>query len=521
MSGQGKRFVAAGYPAGNPKPLIEVDGKPMIYHVMDLFPGETNIHCICSEEHLATTNIREVLEAYPSAKPQIYSIPFHNLGPVYALSQHLICIDDEQEVIVSYCDYGTVWDYQSFLYSMHEKKADGGIAVYKGFHPHMLGTDNYAFLRMNTDCTLAEIREKQPFTENRMNEFASNGTYYFRTGRILKEAIADLLAQGEEGKVNGEWYVSLLFNCLVQKGLSVRPFEIQKMLQWGTPKDLETYNMWSRHFQRAAEGKTAGGESKATLVLPLAGRGSRFMMEGYSTPKPLLNINGKPMILRAVESIPSCSSHVFLCLQEHLDQHAIDKALLKQYPGATILTLDDTTEGQACTCEIGIQKGGITGDTPILISACDNGVDYDKEKYLAMEADESIDVIVWSFTNHPTSQLFPHMYAWLNVHPETGSIKEVSVKKYIEGAKHCIIGTMYFRRADLFLEGLEDIYRTNTRTNGEFYVDNLLQPLIDKGYNVKVFEADAYMCWGTPTDYQTYQYWFEHFSKVWGVPVSS
>ncbi len=520
MSGQGKRFVAAGYK--DPKPLIEVDGKPMIYHVMDLFSAEDSVvTCICSEDHLKETNMREVLDAYPGGKPNIFSISPHSLGPVYALQQYQFAIDDEQEVIVSYCDYGTVWDYQAFLREMRETNADGGIAVYKGFHPHMLGTDNYAFLRMHANGNLEEIREKKPFTEHRMNEYASNGTYYFRTGKILKDAIADLMSKGDEVKINGEFYVSLLYNCLVQRNLSVRAFEIQKMLQWGTPKDLEIYKTWSQHFQRASVGTTAGGISKATLLLPLAGRGSRFMMQGYKDPKPLLDVNGKPMILRAVESIPSCSNHVFICLQEHLDAHAVDKALLSQYPDSKIITLPDTTEGQACTCEIGIQRSGISGDQPILISACDNGVDYDAKAYEALESDPTVDVIVWSFTNNPTSKLFPHMYAWLDVDEITGSICHVSVKQPLEGARHCIIGTMFFRRADLFLEGYEEILRSNTRTNGEFYVDNLLNPLIQKGYNVKVFEADAYICWGTPTDYQTYQYWLEHFSKVWGSPKSS
>ncbi len=519
MSGQGKRFVAAGYT--DPKPLIEVDGKPMIYHVMDLFPGETNISCICSSDHLATTRMREILETYPSAKPTIYSIASHSQGPVYAVQQIENTIDDEQEVIISYCDYGTVWDYKGFLASMRETAADGGITVYRGFHPHMLGTDNYAFLRMRDDGTLAEIREKQPFTDNRMNEFASNGTYYFRTGKILKDAIADLMSKGDAGKVNGEYYVSLLFNCLVQKGLRVHAFEIQKMLQWGTPKDLETYKMWSRHFQRAAKGETAGGSSKATLLLPMAGRGSRFMMKGYTDPKPLLDVNGKHMILRAVESIPSCSDHVFICLQEHLDTYSVEQALRSQYPDAKIITLENTTEGQACTCEIGIREACISADKPILISACDNGVDYNAEAYQILESDPTVDVIVWSFTNNPTSKLFPHMYAWLDVNESNGSIRHVSVKKPLDGAKHCIIGTMYFRRADIFLEGYQDILQKNIRTNGEYYVDDLLNPLIQKGYTVKVFEVDAYICWGTPADYETYIYWLEHFSKVWGSPKSS
>ena len=80
------------------------------------------------------------------------------------------------------------------------------------------------------------------------------------------------------------------------------------------------------------------------------------------------------------------------------------------------------------------------------------------------------------------------MYAWLDV-DSSGNIREVSIKKAFTNKPntHAIIGTMYFKSGNLFMEGLEEIYRKNIRTNGEFYVDNILQPLIDKGYTVKVF----------------------------------
>jgi hypothetical protein len=155
----------------------------------------------------------------------------------------------------------------------------------------------------------------------------------------------------------------------------------------------------------------------------------------------------------------------------------------------------------------------------VLISACDNGVDYDAAAYSALEADPSVDVIVWSFTNNPTSHLYPHMYAWLDVDETTGDIRRVSVKKYLEGAKHCIIGTMFFRSKAVYMRGMREIYEKNIRTNGEFYVDDLLNPLIEAGCKVKVFPVDAYICWGTPNDYKTYQYWHEYFSQKWGKPI--
>ena len=80
--------------------------------------------------------------------------------------------------------------------------------------------------------------------------------------------------------------------------------------------------------------------------------------------------------------------------------------------------------------------------------------------------------------------------------------------------KYAIIGTMLFKKASIFLEGLELIYKDNIRTNGEYYVDNLIEPLIKKGYKIKIFDVDYYLCWGTPNDYKTYNYWLEYFSKL-------
>lgn len=516
MSGLGKRFVEAGYK--EVKPLIEVDRKPILSHVLSLFPGipSTDIHLIARKEHALKERLEAMWEGI-----HVHEIPGHSLGPVYAVSQifsQFSQIQDDEEVILSYCDYGTVWDFSAFLEAMRSVSADGGIPAYRGFHPHMLGTDNYAFLRLNEDGDVVEVREKEPFTADRMSEFASNGTYYFRRGSDVKHFFQKVLADPEPNgrfQKNGEYYISLVYNAMIEEGRRVRPFEIQKMLQWGTPKDLEEYTAWSRHFHFQRSPTIPA--SSATLILPLAGKGSRFQMKGYTTPKPLLDVNGKPMIVRAVQSIPTCRRNVFICLDEHIKQYPLKETLINQFPNSTVVQIPETTEGQACTCAIGIEQAGVSPEEPILISACDNGVDFNAEKYSALESDPSVDVIVWSFTNNPTSKRFPHMYAWLDV-DESATIRKVSVKKYLEGATHCIIGTMFFRRAAIFQEGFKEIQDANIRTNGEFYVDDLLNILIQKGYTVKVFPVDAYICWGTPTDYQIYQYWWEHFSKVWGSP---
>jgi hypothetical protein len=96
------------------------------------------------------------------------------------------------------------------------------------------------------------------------------------------------------------------------------------------------------------------------------------------------------------------------------------------------------------------------------------------------------------------------------------NIRHVSCKNFIYDdplTTHAIVGTMFFRKAKYFLNGLKNNKEKNIRTNNEFYVDDVLNQNIDMGLTVKVFEVEDYICWGTPDDYKTYNYWNEYFNK--------
>ena len=516
MSGLGKRFKESGYI--DPKPLIRVDGKPIIEHVVNLFPGEKDVKFICNDMHLKETKMRDILQDFcPYGK--IYEVPVEDRqGPVHAVSLIFDEIDDNKEVIVSYCDYGTNWDYDGFLRDNRDRDADGSIACYRGFHPHMLGSDNYAFLKEKElgSRWMEKIQEKQPFTDNRMGEYASNGTYYFKSGTILKKYFQKLMDL--EMKVKNEYYVSMVYNLLVDDGLKVNIFEIKHMLQWGTPYDLEIYNGWSRYFSNLKKKQNIYVDKiNTTLILPLAGHGSRFSKKGYSNPKPLIDVDGKPMIIQAVKSLPQSTNNVFICLEEHAKKYSLDNKIKEYYPNANIFSINHVTEGQACTTEIGLNNSNIDLEKPILISACDNGVYYDVEKYQNMVDNEENDIIVWSFRDEPTSMNNPNMYAWMTT-DENDYITNVSCKKFITGVhdlkkSHVIFGTMFFRKAKWFYDGLNKNYEENIRSNGEFYVDDILNQNIKSGLKVKVFEVNNYICWGTPDDYETYNYWKDYFNR--------
>lgn len=510
MSGIGKRFLDAGYT--EPKPLIKVEGMPMIEHVCNLFPGEDKFTFICNIDHLNNTNMREVLL---SIKPNanIVAIPNHKKGPVYAVSFIEDLIIDDEEVILSYCDFGTYWDYKNFLNHTRNRDADGAIVSYRGFHPHMLGDTNYAFIR-EKDQWLLEIKEKEPFTSSRMDEFASNGIYYFKKGIYLKKYSNKLFAQ--DNNINGEYYVSLVYNYFLEDKLKVSIYEIQHMLQWGTPKDLEEYKYWSRYFKNILKPKKKSLEKNNDYILvPLAGRGSRFSDSGYLIPKPLIEVSGKPMVIQSTKSLPNSKKYIFVVLKEHLENYPIRKILNNNFNHPTIINLDNVTEGQAITCSIGLRD--IDPKASLFIGASDNGMIYDEDKLQDLIENDTldVDVIIFTFRNNVSSEKNPHMYGWVETDNDDNA-KFVSVKIPISKnpyEDHAVVGSFWFRKIEYFNQGLSNLLKKDIKVNNEFYIDSLMNELIEMGLKVKVFEIDNYICWGTPDDFKTFVYWQSFFHK--------
>jgi NDP-sugar pyrophosphorylase family protein len=509
MSGIGKRFIEAGYKV--PKPLIRVDEKTIIEHVCNLFPDEDKFTFICNSKHLADTNIKQVVQ---SIKPNanIIEIPKHKKGPVYAVSLVNEIIEDDEEVIVNYCDFGTYWDYKNFLKHTRDRDADGAIVAYKGFHPHMLGNTNYAFMQDKKQWML-KIQEKEPFTNNRMQEYASNGTYYFKRGSYVKKFFQKLIDNNIN--VRGEYYVSLVYNLLVSNGLKVSIYEIQHMLQWGTPQDLEEYSIWSKYFSNILEQKKKlPPRIKSITLIPLAGKGLRFSTLGYKKPKPLLEVSGKPMIIQAVNSLPQSQKLIFVALKEHLQNYPLKKVLKDEFINPKIVSLENVTQGQAITCSLGLKDEDI--NSSLLIAATDNGMIYDQNKYQKLIEDKNVDAIIFTFRNHVSSKSNPQMYGWVKTDHKNNAIS-VSVKVPISKKihkDHAIVGTFWFKKVEFFNQGLKNLIDKNIKINNEYYVDSLMGELINLGLNVKVFEVDNYLCWGTPNDYETFIYWQSFFHKA-------
>jgi CTP:molybdopterin cytidylyltransferase MocA len=278
--------------------------------------------------------------------------------------------------------------------------------------------------------------------------------------------------------------------------------------------DLKEYQEWSGYFRsRAHPHKVLRSYPDTTNLISMAGRGKRFVDEGYKDPKPLVPVDGKPMVVQAAASLPGAGAWVFVCLKDHLEHYPLQEKLTRAFPGARVVCIDHVTQGQACTCELGLREEDM--DKPLLISASDNAVVCDGDKYDALIKDETVDCAVWTFRHHPASAIEPQMYGWVKTDP-ADNILGVSVKTPISDDPfndHAIVGTFYFRKARFFMDAVRRMYGRDARINNEFYVDMCINDVLALGLKAKVFEVDRYICWGTPEQLKTYEYWQQFFHQ--------
>ncbi|MBU3578657.1 NTP transferase domain-containing protein [Polynucleobacter sp. 73C-SIWE] len=515
MSGFGERFRKAGYSI--PKPLIDVDGKPIVAHVIDMFPGEKDFIFICNQEHLdePSYEMASILKKYcPTGR--IVGIPSHKLGPIYAVLQAIKEIDLNQPVVVNYCDFTCFWNWDHFKKFVSETACMGAIPAYRGFHPHSLGSTNYAYIQEVNGWVL-DIQEKQPYTNDRMNEFASSGTYYFASAKLMKDAFERVV--DKDLNVGGEFYVSLAYKPLLENHTPIAVYPIQHFMQWGTPEDLAEYRVWSDVFMRLIKPASDTNEQDGALIMPMAGLGQRFKSEGYKITKPLIPVSGVPMVAQAMHDLPQTSRQVFVLREDMPGYQDVVTELVKKYPNSIIKIIQQVTEGQACTALIGLdalQENNIESDElPVTIGACDNGMLYSATRLQDMILDPKIDVIVWGVRGHPNAIRHPKMFGWIS--EQGGKISSISVKESLVNPKidPIVLGTFTFKRAKNFRKAVNQLIGRNGTTNGEFYIDAAINDAIALGLNCYLFEVDSYLSWGTPSDLQTFEYWQSCFHK-WG-----
>jgi NDP-sugar pyrophosphorylase family protein len=249
------------------------------------------------------------------------------------------------------------------------------------------------------------------------------------------------------------------------------------------------------------------------LVVPMAGLGQRFVDAGFALPKPLIRVDGLPMVVRAVSDLPAADTAVFVVHPEHVRRHNVDEIVAEYIANCRLVVAPGLTAGQACTVRLAAPELDL--EKPVLVAACDNTHVYDSARFEALTADSTIDCLIWTYRHDTRVLARPEAHGWVKSRPGTNDVELVSCKRTISTTPledHAVSGCFWFRTAEIMLAGIDALVAADRRVNNEFYLDVVPNMLLAAGRRVCIFEVEKYIGWGTPHELADYQRWERYFA---------
>lgn len=234
------------------------------------------------------------------------------------------------------------------------------------------------------------------------------------------------------------------------------------------------------------------------IVIPMAGAGSRFQSAGYVLPKPLIPVNGTPMIQVVINNLRPLTPHrfIFICQEAHVVQFDLESKIESWAPGSSIVTVDGLTEGAACT--VLTARSMIDSEDPLMIANSDQFIDVDINDYLQEIEKKSLDGLIMTMkANDPK---------WSFVGMQNGLVTEVVEKEVI--SNEATVGIYNFRQGKDFVRAAQTMISQNLRVNNEFYVAPAYNELIKNGAHIGIYnigeEAHGMYGLGTPKDLELF-----------------
>ena len=242
-----------------------------------------------------------------------------------------------------------------------------------------------------------------------------------------------------------------------------------------TNEDKMTYPKWK--------------DEKLNVLIPMAGAGTRFQKAGYTFPKPLIEVRGKPMIQVVIENLNIDANYVFIVQKEHDEKWNIKSTLKLLVPNCKIVEVDQLTEGAACT--VLLAKEHINNDAPLFMANSDQFVEWNSNEFMYKMNENNADGGIVTFrATHPKWS-----YAKVG---EDGYVTEVAEKNPI--SNNATVGFYYWKNGSDFVKFAEQMIEKDVRVNNEFYVCPVFNEAIGDGRKIKTFEATKMWGLGTPED---------------------
>ncbi len=234
------------------------------------------------------------------------------------------------------------------------------------------------------------------------------------------------------------------------------------------------------------------------IIIPMAGRGSRFQDAGYAFPKPLIDVNGKTMIEVVINNLKPVTDHkfIFVCQKEHYEKYDLYNILKNATDNKfEVVQINGVTQGAACTVLCAIEH--INNDDELIIANSDQFIEFDINNFIEKARQGNNDGLIMTFeASHPKWS-----YARTD---ETGKVLEVAEKKVI--SNKATVGIYYFKKGSDFVEGAQAMIHKNIRHNNEFYVCPVYNEILlaDKNVYIENIAPENMHGLGTPEDLELF-----------------
>jgi NDP-sugar pyrophosphorylase family protein len=228
------------------------------------------------------------------------------------------------------------------------------------------------------------------------------------------------------------------------------------------------------------------------IIIPMAGRGSRFKSAGFLTPKPMIEIHGLPMIEWALKSFIGLSiPHEFFFIAQKQD---LDHGLLKILENkGTIIPLDDTTEGAVSS--VLAAESFINGSNPLLISNCDQFINWNINNFIAKSQSYDASLVVFRSRNEHHSYILQ-------------SDKKITLIEEKKTISDLAVGGIYFCQRSLeFFKFAKILILKDLRVRGEFYISPVFNEMIIANKILTSYEVPANLIHmlGTPEEVRNFE----------------
>ena len=232
------------------------------------------------------------------------------------------------------------------------------------------------------------------------------------------------------------------------------------------------------------------------IVVPMGGEGKRFAERGYSFPKPLVEIVGKPMIEVVVQNLTPREPHefIFVCRQEHLEAFALNEVLRLIAPESSIVSMNNPTAGALCSVLLGMEY--LQQDEELLVANADQYIDVSIDAFLHAAREGSWDGYLMTFpATHPK---------WSYAKVEDDQVVAVAEKRPI--SRNATAGLYYFRSSADFLAAAERMLLKRATVGGEFYVAPVYNEFVLLGKRVGIYPIAREQMYslGTPEDVEIF-----------------